>query len=175
MSHFAATPAIHFITSHYSDVTMTWKLRLTQVTTMVAAAAATCPSSYWKEYRGACYWVSDYLLHWEDVADVCTTVHPGAQLASVHDVEQNAFLAGEVAGHGNTIRRHAWLGLHRDSGSSSWKWTDGTPYDFSLWFMNDPDKYGGNCVMLNWSQWGMWSAQDCESYPEYFMCTIAAT
>ena len=78
-------------------------------------------------YNGFCYRLVNNSWPWYVVEDACDQVAaPGARLASVHDLELNAFLAETVTGGGP-----AWLGLRRAATYAEWTWKDGTAFDFS--------------------------------------------
>lgn len=42
-----------------------------------------------------------------------------------------------------------WIGLYTDDKNKSWKWTDGSPFDFVKWAHKQPDHAGKeNCVQI---------------------------
>ena len=155
------------------SVTMPWTLPLMMLVASVTATTATCPS-HWKQFRNTCYWMSDFGLRLGDVANVCNMFEPGSDLVSIHDIEEDAFIAEEVAIDSDGDRTNAWIGLTRINSSSPWSWTDGSPYNYSLWYKDDPDFEAGDCVVTNRGAWGTWACRDCESSLN-FMCQIAAT
>ena len=153
---------------------MRYKLRLALLAVLITTVFSSCPSADWKQFRDMCYWgrSDDYLL-WRDVADVCNSIYPGAEMVTIHDVELNGFIAEEIAGRDGS-KEYAWLGLSRYNSSSRWAWTDGSAYNFSLWYNNDPDYRGEDCAFTNYVQWGMWVGYDCVSGRFYFMCQMPA-
>ena len=140
---------------------MLWTLRvLLAAAAGISAARAFCPTSEWTPYESTCYWASDYELAWEDALLVCPTLFHGAVMASVHDLEQNAFLA-------ETIMQddRAWIGLRcADGTAASCRWADGSAYDFHNWYgSQDPVHCSGECCAeLNYSLYdGEWWGGNC--------------
>ena len=68
------------------------------------------------------------------------TIIPQADLASIHSEEENVFLL-EITG--NTQK--TWVGGRRAcSGCQNFKWSDGTPMDFTAWHKTQPSNYVKN-------------------------------
>ena len=150
---------------------MAWTLRLTLLAAVVTAATTTCPSSEWKQHDSMCYWRSNYTLTWSDARQICPALFPGSGMVSIHDSELNAFIAEDVA-NGD----QAWIGLLRVGDTSPWVWFDGSAYDYSNWFDNDPEWCFYNCcAYINYINEGVWTGLDCYSYYRLFMCQIAAS
>ncbi|KAH7707003.1 nattectin-like protein [Aphelenchoides avenae] len=90
------------------------------------AAASTCPW-YATKYPGAedaCYVADDHMRNWTYAEEVCQ--RNGGHLASVHDRVVNAYL--------QKYDRHYplyWLGGQKTNGT--WRWTDGSPWNYSNW------------------------------------------
>ena len=82
-------------------------------------SSAGCPEG-WQEYRDKCYKYVDIAMSWHDAGHLCDVIYPGATLASVHDVEMNAYLARTVADY-----NHVWIGMRRPDTNGSWYWSDG--------------------------------------------------
>ena len=150
-------------------------LHLTLLAAVITAAAAECPSPEWQEFRNMCYLgMSDYILHWDEVADACNTVYPGAEMVVIHDAELNTFIAENIVVYPNGNRSGAWIGLSRFNSTSSWTWSDGSPVDYTQWYLDNPEYIGGNCVIINYAQWGKWVGHDCGLVRDYFTCQVPA-
>ena len=147
-------------------------LRLTLVAVAITTAAASCPSSEWKQFRDKCFWMSSASLHWQDVPYVCSTVYPNATMASIRDTEENTFIAEEVAVRPDGTQTWTWIGLSRANSTAPWTWTDGSPYNFSMWYQNDPEYHGGNCAQTNVYEWSMWASYSCSDPRAHFICQI---
>ena len=153
---------------------MSRTLHLTLLAAVITAAAASCPSSEWTQFRDICYWGrSDDVVYWYEVAHLCNTIYPGAEMVTIHDIALNAFIAEYIASRDGS-RDYAWIGLSRASSSSDWHWTDGSAVNYTVWFANDDDSVGGDCALINYGQWGMWAGFNCDTYHFYFMCQVAA-
>ena len=151
---------------------MLWALRLALAAVTFTVSSATCLSSEWMEFRNMCYWKSDYRLTWTDATQVCPSMFPGSNLVSIHDLDLDAFIAEDLLGG-----MIAWLGLHRDSSSVPWMWTDGSTYNYSHWFGGDPgcpDSYDC-CATINFRNDGDWAGIDCFGDYTYFMCQLDAS
>ncbi|KAF0313516.1 Lectin BRA-3 [Amphibalanus amphitrite] len=150
---------------------MTWTLCLTLVAAAVSVVAGGCPFRF-KAHGDKCYWVSSAVSLYKDAVHECTRLHDGATMITIHDAEENALLAQEVLAH-----RTSWIGLSRANSSAPWTWVDGSPYDFSLWYMDDPDYVGGDCALINYYDGisGLWAGLDCSEKYEYYACQVAAT
>ena len=141
---------------------------------LLAAASvskASCPED-WQEFRDKCYKRAEYHWSWHDAQDGCELLHTGATLASAHNLDQNAFLAEDVAQYAV-----AWLGLRQADTSSNWTWTDGSSFDFEYWLPPDePTGDGERCGLVNCYVNGMWCARPCDGgiYEENFMCQLDA-
>ena len=150
-------------------------LHLTLLAAIITAAVANCPSYEWTQYKNMCYWGrSDYPLHWNEVGDVCNSLYPGAEMVSIHDMDSNTFITQHVVASSDGSCNTTWIGLSRASSSSSWTWTDGSPYDFTQWYKNNPGDGGGNCALMSKYECGAWRAFDCTNDSYYFMCQVAA-
>ena len=38
---------------------------------------------------------------------------------------------------------HTWIGGNDIDEEGTWKWTDGSPFEFRFWHSGQPDNYGG--------------------------------
>ena len=143
--------------------------------TALSAAAGLCPSG-WKLFGNMCYWSADYVVRWEDVTNICGSILTGADMVSIHDLDLNAFIAQDLL-----QGREAWLGARRESDSAPFRWTDGSPFDFSLWYGGDPDHDGEACASINWkyANPGDWTGHACDRSDSVvnvtYVCRVAAS
>ena len=133
-----------------------------------SAAAASCPSSDWHQYRDMCYWMSNYTLNGRSVEPVCRSLTPGAESVSIHDLDLNAFIAEDL-----TRGEWARLGLTRADPNSDWKWNDGSPLNFTIWHEGEPGATDV-CGSINWRDMGFWSAESCDTHYLPFVCQVNA-
>ncbi|MCX4247984.1 C-type lectin domain-containing protein [Paraliomyxa miuraensis] len=102
--------------------------------------------------QGYAYWVCGG-GRWTDLQPQCSSF--GANLASIHDAEENLFLALMVPG-GAT-----WIGLNDIGNETVFTWVDGSPVGYTNWTNGVPpgENLGSNCVGINTQ--GEWSAFNC--------------
>uniref|UniRef100_A0A3Q3LR21 Ladderlectin-like n=1 Tax=Mastacembelus armatus TaxID=205130 RepID=A0A3Q3LR21_9TELE len=124
-----------------------------------------CPRGWTLSY-GRCYIFVPTAMTWPDAEKNCQSL--GGNLASVHhdidyQVVQNVIYI--VKGTGP-----AWIG------GTNWRWTDGTPFNFSNWGIGQPDNYQGNENCLQISTEGkspkcrrFWDDLNCQT-PLPFVC-----
>ncbi|KAF0288938.1 C-type lectin BML-1 [Amphibalanus amphitrite] len=132
------------------------------------SSAGACPSDDWRPFRDMCYWSSKFSTTWGEAAQFCAEQASGADLVSIHDLDMDAFIGEQLLNE-----TEAWLGLHRAGEGEQWEWSDGSNYDFTMWYENDPDWMGG-CAAINFALMGRWIGLGCEeTFP--FMCQIAVS
>ena len=75
----------------------------------------------------------------------------GGNLASVHSSEEMEFIRSKVP----AVRSYYWLGgtwkensNATDEGANSWEWSDHTPWDYTDWWVNEPNNINGNCLHM---------------------------
>ena len=86
---------------------------------------------------GSCYLHSDSKLGWDDARRYC--VDRGGDLASVHSADENKFVLN-LAPH----QENFWIGGYRDGKTKSWRWSDGSLFDFSDWIGGKPYRIDNN-------------------------------
>uniref|UniRef100_A0A3B4DBM1 C-type lectin domain-containing protein n=1 Tax=Pygocentrus nattereri TaxID=42514 RepID=A0A3B4DBM1_PYGNA len=94
-----------------------------------------CPSE-WSAHGSRCFKVFKSPLQWIDAEIEC--LKHGANLASVHNNEENAFLKNLIKqATGSAIK--PWLGGHDSVAEGKWLWTDGSKMIFQDWAKDQPD------------------------------------
>ncbi|XP_068706600.1 uncharacterized protein [Montipora foliosa] len=113
--------------------------RFDPVTVSYAVLADICPAD-WIYFKGYCYRkVSSSCDSWSNGQSICTTL--GAHLPSVHSQEENVFLQNLYNAE------KGWLGLSDINREGTFNWSDGTPFDFHYWAMNQPNNFRNeDCV-----------------------------
>lgn len=102
--------------------------------------------------QGRAYWVCGN-GRWTDLQPQCMSF--GADLASVHDAEENLFLTLMVPNGAN------WIGLNDIGNEGVFTWVDGSPLDYTNWVNGVPpgDNLDSNCVAVDTQ--GEWHAFNC--------------
>jgi len=140
----------------------------TSTTTTTTTTTSTCANGSDESFFGGhCYKLLDNSgQHYSDRA-VCTRdcAEAGGLLTSVHSTEENSFIYSLLRPlkSGND-EQNAWIGADL-VGGNSFKWTDGTAFDYTNWLPGEPD--GHDCVYLGFSQIApeKWQNSECNSLP----------
>ncbi|CAJ0592975.1 unnamed protein product [Cylicocyclus nassatus] len=84
----------------------------------------------------------------EGAENTCNVV--GGHLASIHNFEENRFVAelAKIDKQTTSPNDFTWIGLQDVANSKNWTWTDGTKVDFEFWGPDSPKRGLGNCVHL---------------------------
>ena len=91
-------------------------------------------------------------LSWEDARRKC--LNYGGDLVSVANKSEMDFIYSKSSQHTN---EKYWIGLNDRQNESLFVWSDGTPYNrsvYSNWYPNEPnDRAGEDCVELYGRKW----------------------
>uniref|UniRef100_A0AC34RAI1 C-type lectin domain-containing protein n=1 Tax=Panagrolaimus sp. JU765 TaxID=591449 RepID=A0AC34RAI1_9BILA len=105
-------------------------------------------------------------------------IQQGGHLASIHSVEENFFI-GQLTSIGyktDSIASVFWIGAKRDDNSANWYWTDGSPFDYSVWGYNF--HYTNHFCGEYWPDYTtdvtnnpmVWNANDCGNTLYAYLC-----
>ena len=116
---------------------------------------------------GDCYKYFPHLLSWDDARAYCQDNVPYnvGDLASIPDAGTNDFLQTLIQD------AYIWVGGLRDE-SSSWTWSDGTPWGYSAWFEGQPNNGGGvqSHLAFNFYSSGKWNDEQKDNL-NGFVCS----
>ncbi|VDL78707.1 unnamed protein product [Nippostrongylus brasiliensis] len=160
-----------------------------QPTASATCAVASAPDGVWTSV--ACSNPHPYRFFWanfENAEELC--VSHGGHLTSIHSLAENTFV-NEIAESGNDYGDGydlTWIGLTQANypASSTWTWTDGTPFDYKDWGPNQPDNYKGqeHCGQLHSDYMGKdpskdssyrhWNDIACSTNMRAYVCKKAA-
>ena len=91
-------------------------------------------------------------LNWENARRDCLGY--GGDLVSITNKSEMSFING-ISSKG--VNEHYWIGLNDQRNESQFVWSDGTPYNasvYSNWYPGEPsDLAGEDCVELNGRHW----------------------
>lgn len=116
-----------------------------------------CPAG-WYGFGDSCYLFrvrSLYLrgLNWDNARSYCLSF--GGDLASMSNKSEMDFVYSKSSKARN---EHYWIGLNDRQNESLFVWSDGTPYNrsvYSNWYRNEPNDRAGDedCVELLRRRW----------------------
>ncbi|XP_070560960.1 C-type lectin LmsL-like [Ptychodera flava] len=126
-------------------------------------SSSVCPQ-YWYPYKDSCYRFFDYEVNWSLAESECRLYGFNSHLVSIHSVDENDFVFAFQGGFNNM-----WIGLNDAAETGTYRWSDGSPFDFYTWQPDQPDHSCGlrcssDCVeMAAWSSYSdRWNDEDCD-------------
>ena len=123
-----------------------------------------CPNGNWKMYQGSCYAYYPYAKKsWADAEAYCKT-EPGAQLASIHSYEELVFIQ-------SNFPRDLWYGGTDIVGEGTFKWSDGSSWDFSYWMSGEPNNRKNQDCLCGYAKELKWDDDYCEE-KKLFLCKL---
>lgn len=126
-----------------------------------------CDGCLLSQLDGSAYWICEGPAIWQDARDACLA--RGGDLASIHDALEDAFLAAYVD---TWPTRYLWLGGNDLATEGVWAWSDGTPWDYAAWALDQPDDAmtGEDCLhhRSEKEQW-QWNDLPCDDL-RAFIC-----
>ncbi|KAM9450976.1 lymphocyte antigen 75-like [Clarias gariepinus] len=130
------------------------------------------PGWYGKPHFRQCYRIFsvDYSKKksWNAAREDCLS--RGADLISIHNVEEELFIATY------TKDKTQWIGLTQEPMSGGYHWSDGTPVAHTNWGDGEPNDHGGreSCVELATTKNGTsyWNDLNCDAQQDW-VCMIA--
>ncbi|XP_031568347.1 delta-like protein C [Actinia tenebrosa] len=112
----------------------------------------------WTSKQGNCYLVINEYLPWNDAESRC--VSEGGHLVSIHSESENEAVV-------NLIGMEFWIGLSDTETEGTYKWTDGTQFDFNKF--EKSLAAGKGCILAEAST-GKWKKIGCTSGYKQFIC-----
>ena len=125
----------------------------------------------WQAFGNSCYKMTVETKTWNEAEKDCEK--SGAHLASIHSAEEQAFVTKL---HDPTRKHYIWLGGMRDGGS--FKWKDGSAFNYQNWDRGQPNDWRGNedCMELysapGQSHHDKWNDVPCDqtNHADGFIC-----
>ena len=111
-----------------------------------------------------CYKLYDTKKNWDSAKESCED--GGGELAIIPNEDTQTFiesLPSEVGG---------WIGLHQESQSREWFWTDGSPLEYKNWAVGQPDETIGHIrafIIGKWGDTGKWGGT-VKNQVKYYYC-----
>ncbi|XP_015748259.1 PREDICTED: C-type lectin domain family 4 member M-like [Acropora digitifera] len=129
--------------------------------------ASACPTG-WYGFGNSCYLfrvrsLNVRGLNWDNARSYCLSYN--GDLASVSNRSEMDFIKTKTS---KAAREYFWIGLNDRRKENVFVWSDGTPYNksiYSNWYPNEPNDSGGeDCVELFPAQWNDNSCMKEKSY-----------
>ncbi|XP_075908534.1 macrophage mannose receptor 1-like [Petromyzon marinus] len=117
-----------------------------------------CEHFWQKDPRsGSCYHLAlSAALPWYEARSACR--QQGAQLLSVAQLHEQAFLSGLTSSQDSTL----WMGLNDLDEHGGWQWSDHRPFRYLNWKAGHPtDEEDANCGGFDASAQGQWVTLAC--------------
>ncbi len=118
------------------------------------------------EFGGHHYKVFESMASWHEKKALCEAM--GGYLACIETAEEQAFIA-KLADE-----RYLSLGGTDEEEDYEWKWVNGAEWDFTAWYPDQPNNYGGTEDYLATYDEGLWVDVDAEGedfwMPTGFIC-----
>ncbi|XP_071393075.1 galactose-specific lectin nattectin-like [Centroberyx affinis] len=93
-------------------------------------------------------------------------INYGANLASIHSLEEHNFLRGVIIRVTGSNKR-TWIGGFDGMKEGVWQWTDGSKFDYTHWNKGEPNNYKvENCVEMNFGG-NLWNDLACGAKLSY--------
>ncbi|XP_078146312.1 ladderlectin-like [Centroberyx gerrardi] len=102
----------------------------------------------WSPYGSRCFIFNNNPVNWVQAEQHCLTL--GANLASVHSLEEYEFIQAMVKGSSGSLPE-TWIGGSDNAQDRTWFWSDGSSFDYLLWNSGEPNNSGGRepCIEMN--------------------------
>uniref|UniRef100_A0A8C6S6I8 C-type lectin domain-containing protein n=1 Tax=Neogobius melanostomus TaxID=47308 RepID=A0A8C6S6I8_9GOBI len=123
-----------------------------------------CPDG-WTPFGTRCFKFFDSHFSWTQAEKSCQS--HGANLASIHSAEENAFVV-DLIKEATGENRKTWIGGHDRVQENLWMWTDGSVWDYAIWASGEPNNTGEreHFVEINYSatHWNDYHEDHVQSY-----------
>ncbi|GMS81556.1 hypothetical protein PENTCL1PPCAC_3731, partial [Pristionchus entomophagus] len=107
---------------------------------------------------GVCYQVGETAENWQEAQMNCKTI--GANLASVHNQQENAFIRRLAVSNGAV--NGLFLGASLSGKGKDFGWVDGSDWDYENFHQGFPRTGFGDCLAMDTSiSTGQWMNMDC--------------
>ena len=100
----------------------------------------------WEKEGDRCYLWPWFRSNWRKADEYC--MKEGGHLASVTNIKIHNYIQSKVTI--GQIDTYFWIGGTDQAQEGDWRWTDGSPWTFTMWGPRQPD---------NWASWG--HDEDC--------------
>ncbi|XP_022086669.1 macrophage mannose receptor 1-like isoform X2 [Acanthaster planci] len=115
----------------------------------------------------SCYRVVDSTVTWQDALDACRGLRSNADLVSIANADENAFVL--TMSRRTLTYNEYWIGLNDFAVEGTWEWSDGTYSTYTNWASSEPNDSSGkeHCSVMRWSTDGSWNDANCANSKRY--------
>uniref|UniRef100_A0A8C6UFQ1 C-type lectin domain-containing protein n=1 Tax=Neogobius melanostomus TaxID=47308 RepID=A0A8C6UFQ1_9GOBI len=101
-----------------------------------------CPEG-WTLFGTRCFKFFFSQSTWTESEKSCQSL--GANLASIHSAEENAFVVELIRGADveGVVNEFTWIGGQDAVKEKVWMWSDGSVWDYAIWGRGQPDNWRG--------------------------------
>jgi len=111
-------------------------LKILLLSLNISIALCACPVG-WLVRNKDCWFLNTKAYNWNDARNWCNALK--GDLLSIHNAGDLQF-AQSLAGLSSSDR--TWVGATDENTEGTWRWSDGTPFDFLFWDPGQP--HGGD-------------------------------
>uniref|UniRef100_A0A7N4PBM7 CD302 antigen n=1 Tax=Sarcophilus harrisii TaxID=9305 RepID=A0A7N4PBM7_SARHA len=145
---------------------------------IITTTLGDCPSSTWVQFQSNCYIFLETSIkigNIEDVRNQCTDYASGADMISIHNEEENAFILETFKKRWKS-QDDILLGMFYDTDDESFKWYDKSNMTFNKWKNSeDSPNLIDTCAFFQ-TKSGIWKKGNCEvSSVEGALCKAAVS
>ncbi|XP_074624213.1 macrophage mannose receptor 1-like isoform X2 [Acropora palmata] len=137
-----------------------------------ASGPIVCPPG-WILWNSSCYYFSNDSLSskmsWQESVQACRTTR-GGDLVSIHSASENNFIESTIILRKSSL--FFWIGLNDLGLESSFKWSDGSPVQYTNYALREPNDYfkQEDCIEMH-RPFGIWNDDHCSRRNPY-ICKI---
>jgi len=146
--------------------------------TVIAKGRAECVTSCtegWETHGNHCFKWKTHYETWDSAQICCESEN--ANLASITSEAINQYV---LEGMRTRNLSYIWIGGNDKDEEGTWKWVDGSPFEFTFWGFGEPNNFGGNedCMVHGWPSWrntdgwgpNMWNDYHCKTNVKGLIC-----
>uniref|UniRef100_A0A8C1VTT5 C-type lectin domain-containing protein n=1 Tax=Cyprinus carpio TaxID=7962 RepID=A0A8C1VTT5_CYPCA len=104
----------------------------------------------WSRHGKRCFKVFNDPKSWKDAENICQDFD--GHLASIHSDEEYVFIQNLIRYTTHEPTR-AWIGGHDAVHEGAWLWSDGSKFNYQIWFSGEPNDDGNeDCLEMNFAK-----------------------
>ncbi|XP_042594116.1 galactose-specific lectin nattectin-like [Cyprinus carpio] len=112
----------------------------------------------WSAFGCRCFKFFSNSEIWIDAENICQDFD--GHLASIHSDEEYVFIQNLIRYTTHEPTR-AWIGGHDAVHEGAWLWSDGSKFNYQIWFSGEPNDDGNeDCLEMNFAN-GNWNDRKC--------------